>query len=730
LGNVRRRLVLCVLGICLVGLVVSVDRTEAAPHGEELGDQQVIVNPAAISYDEEVEISVKGLPPDYTLPPSALTLDGLRVPMPGYFGAAGEPPKSDKLGNVTFRTFPPVGTPLGSNLLTVEIEPLFFASTNLEFRGAPLTLSPRATIANQTIEIRGSGFSPASIKGGLGPEGVHQITGAGQSVITLNGDVLRTPYVKYPIDLDKDGKFLAEIVIPPTKATIKAGNLQILTTDTGGRSGSAQLTILSPRVVFEPVLGYPGENIRMRGSGFPASSSTDPFENTVDIEYRYAVTQQTGARYYIIIPLRRSIVDESGAFINEFIVPQGAGIPSSNLVVVRPKLGESITVSHNVPGPAVSVNLRSAFYNEAVVVTVKGFPPNYVLPAGGLTLGGVRMPLPGYFGVQGSKPTTDTNGQVTFETVVPTQMPSGLQVLQILPPSGDPVTTFLKVSISSLTITPLTAVPGQTVIVSSSNLSPADAVAPGPSGNHQISGKNLSQVTLGSERIGGPHVTYPIDLETGGDISFPLVVPTNDMTKGGGQLEIMIIDTGGRKGIGTLTIKQTVLTVIPASSARGSLVGVMGEGFVAEAAIDIDYDGKQVATATSDSQGSFQVTFRVPVTTTPGSTSAITATIQQLSLVTRSIHAVPGPAVTVYPNIGPPGTLIWIKGSGFRGFANVLPKLNNMWQSVSPSVHTDINGNFIVSLLVPAGFPPLPVDIGVLVGTMTKSTQFLVTKNP
>ena len=321
------------------------------------------------------------------------------------------------------------------------------------------------------------------------------------------------------------------------------------------------MTIPSPGVVFSPITGYPGDVIHLQGQGFQASNPTLLLRNTVAIQYRYVVNQGTTSQYFVAVPLEQSIVGRSGTFDTEFTVPLEAGVPSSNLVAVTPKQGEEITVPHTVPRPAFTVSPSDAFNNQAVEITLKGLLPNCTLPAGAVTLGGVRMPLPGYFGVAGNKPTTNNNGQASFESVVSVQAPTGLQRLVLLLPTGVQLTTTLNVLIATLSVTPQVAVPGQIVTVGSSDLSPAASGAPGQFGNHQISGTAPSLVILGGVRIGSRHVIYPIELDALGGASFSLTVPTNDMTLRGGQFEIRVVDTGGRTGVGSLFIKRPTLTV-------------------------------------------------------------------------------------------------------------------------------------------------------------------------
>ena len=209
----RLLLSLSALGLALVILVALSDYTGAPALAASPEEQRLTVSPTTFSYDDRIEIKVAGLPRKYTLHAGAVTLGGVRVSLPGYLGIPGERPKSDEFGNLAFTAPVPLGVPLGRQLLEIDIAHIFLAGTMVEFQGASLVAPPRAVVLNETILISGSGFTPASVKGGTGPERVHRIDGARSRIVTLNGGVLRYPYVDYPIDLDQDGNFLSLIHI-------------------------------------------------------------------------------------------------------------------------------------------------------------------------------------------------------------------------------------------------------------------------------------------------------------------------------------------------------------------------------------------------------------------------------------------------------------------------------------------------------------------------------------
>ena len=123
----------------------------------------------------------------------ALTLAGHRLPVPGNFGTPGEKPVSDRDGRLTFKTTPDVNLPIGTQQLVVELQGNFLASATVEIRGASLSLSPASAVANQRVWVTGAGFTPAPTSQSQASVSVYQITGKGDSVLTLDGVALRSP---------------------------------------------------------------------------------------------------------------------------------------------------------------------------------------------------------------------------------------------------------------------------------------------------------------------------------------------------------------------------------------------------------------------------------------------------------------------------------------------------------------------------------------------------------
>ena len=110
---------LLLLSLVLCALAVPSGQTRAAPEtGPE--DPRVTANPAAVSYGQSITITIEGLPEGYPLGPGAVTLGGVRLPMPGYFRVKGEKPRSDAQGSISYTVTLPLGIPLGSQPLVVD----------------------------------------------------------------------------------------------------------------------------------------------------------------------------------------------------------------------------------------------------------------------------------------------------------------------------------------------------------------------------------------------------------------------------------------------------------------------------------------------------------------------------------------------------------------------------------------------------------------------------------
>jgi streptogramin lyase len=492
-------------------------------------------------------------------------------------------------------------------------------------------------------------------------------------------------------------------------SSMNRGNLELRVTDSGGRTGSVYLTVSAPSVIFDPASVYPGETVGVQGIGFAASNPAIGVENGVRIDYEVVYNEGKSNQYYFPRLSTEVIVDGSGNFSTRFKVPRQAKIPSSNRVSITPKHGEVVHVIHKVPPPSITADPNAVFPNQQVEITLGGIGADSKIFPGTVTLGRIAIPIPGYSGYPGPRPKADQGGRVTFSSTVPKNIPTGLQYLDHRLSGDRLLRSNIVVLTADLKMTPETAAPGQVVFVSSLNLSPADEGAPGPVGNHQISGAGVSTITLGGKSLGMKKSVYPIDLDNKGRLLLPLVLPVNNVTLAGGPVQMKVTDTGGRTGIGTFNIKRPTLTVSPATSIRGSVLKASGDGFVvtrlndtSRYLIDIEYDRRRVATTYIDPDGAFNVSFKVPSDIKINSENVVTAKVRQLSSEAKAAHRVPGRAMAVSPQSASRGGKLTITGTGLVPFQVVYIKVADAWVVLS-GLYTDVNGAFTHTISLSEG---------------------------
>ena len=266
-----------------------------------------------------------------------------------------------------------------------------------------LSISPSTAVPNESIVIFGANFSAVNVAGGTGPNGTHQITGSGVSVITLGGPILQSPFVSYPIDLDSGGSWVANVIIPATGVALISGSLQVWATDSGGASASAGVNIRSRTITLDPIEGRLGSVIKVKGVGFPARNGSSPDLFNVNIDYN--------GRF-----LMRVTPDSTGEFEATITVPINALIPSTNFVrATVAGTAADATAEHKVPAATISISPQEGPSGIIFTVTGTNFRPFF--PVANLTIG-VPSVLPS------SSITTDKDGSFTISNRLP-QLPEG-----------------------------------------------------------------------------------------------------------------------------------------------------------------------------------------------------------------------------------------------------------------------------------------------------------------
>ena len=242
---------------------------------------------------------------------------------------------------------------------------------------ASITVTPTSAVPNASVAIVGTGFTPASTAGGAGPDGVHQITGTGTSLIKIAETSLGSPHITYPINLDTGGNFVATAVVPVSATTLSTGSMNVVATDDKAITATTTLTVPSRTLKLDPATGRRGTTLTATGAGFPANNP--------------GIT-----------------------------VPNNVAIPSSNTITAS-LVGQTATATatHSVPAASISVVPAESAPGSSVTVSGSNFPA--FSPVSTLKIGTVPvLPSPG--------PSTDTDGVFSSDVLVP-GLPTGNQVV-------------------------------------------------------------------------------------------------------------------------------------------------------------------------------------------------------------------------------------------------------------------------------------------------------------
>ncbi len=191
--------------------------------------------------------------------------------------------------------------------------------------------------------------------------------------------------------------------------------------------------------------------------------------------------------------------------------------------------------------------------------------------------------------------------------------------------------------IPSLTIQPDKGPAGTTVDVKGANF------RPGPVRIH-YDGKEVTKATSSTRKTF--HVVFQVPVGPAGDYRVSSDPPATDQV-----------------------FRQTpAIAVVPDSGAPETDVTVTGTGFVS-GKVSIMYDGAEVASATPDDRGEFQVTFPIPA----GEAGIHEVTTSPPSLkVEFTVCPKPSRTISVKPDTGKVGTQITVKGENFDREGEVI----------------------------------------------------------
>ena len=275
--------------------------------------------------------------------------------------------------------------------------------------GSELVVEPQIVVPNQRVTLTGRGFTSLVVPDGNGPSGSHQITGVGQSVITVGGTPLKPPFAFYPINFDDFGDWATTISIPVTDVTVAGGAITVKAVDDQGIVETTQVIIGIPSITLEPETSRINTDVSVTGRGFPASNVLTRVNSQVPISYAgFALTVVSA--------------DDLGGFTATIRVPASTRISSNNIVratvVGFDQWGMAV---HAVPRPTITLSPSSGVPGTAVTVAGKGFPPNAVIASS--RAGDINV-------LSAPAPVTDGDGNLLTFFTMPIFLP-GVQTVSV-----------------------------------------------------------------------------------------------------------------------------------------------------------------------------------------------------------------------------------------------------------------------------------------------------------
>ena len=352
------------------------------------------------------------------------------------------------------------------------------------------------------------------------------------------------------------------------------------------------------------------------------------------------------------------------------------------------------------------------------------------LKQGTLVIGGIRH----------TSRVNFTNGSANFSVVIDNNVPLGSQRMD-LKVAGEADDLVLNVKGANLSVTPTTVVANQTISVTGSEFSGANATINGTlqEEDNASEGESPSYVSFGgdpaglkasdggqSDKINGGAV---INIDNGGSWSASIVVPITDAATTPGIHQLKVIDSLGREGVTEVTIAERMMTLEPAVGRPGTTVHVTGTGYPASNSrvgadavtlVQIYYGDfvSPVASVSPDSSGNFSTSFRVPLTADIPSDSTVTSEFDHESLSNKvtdtAIHTIPGATISLSSSEGSAGDTVTVSGEGFKAYTSVK-RLEIGDLELDVSANTGAAGSFEASFLVPeldSGIQNVEVEVG------------------
>ena len=202
---------------------------------------------------------------------------------------------------------------------------------------------------------------------------------------------------------------------------------------------------------------------------------------------------------------------------------------------------------------------------------------------------------------------------------------------------------------------------------------------------------------------------------TDGSVAFSVPVPVNVAD---GVNEVRIEGGDNTLGYATLTVPGASIALEPAQGQRDTKFKVIGSGFIANEPVLVTYYSGTVITGNTeqlsnsgmlaDSQGGFELTFKVPITAEVGLSHLVKAVAEvdtdagSVVIEAETEHLVSLASITTTPDSVSPGDRLTIRGTHLPPFSLVGPiKFAGIPVNTVSEIATDEEGAFETTILVP-----------------------------
>jgi len=452
-----------------------------------------------------------------------------------------------------------------------------------------------------------------------------------------------------------------------TIPALTRGNHSVSIVTSAADTSTAQSLSVTSSIMLIPTVGHVGDSVYLTGNGFYASS--------------------TISTYWDSTLVNTITTNSTGSFAINFAVPQtSAGLHT--IVSTDTYYGYSATSTFTV---STSVSLSSASVTIGSQLTISG--------SGFANSSNIYILING---TQVASTVSNASGAFSYNLTMPAS-PHGTYTLSVSDTLGNTASSSFTVN-AAVKISPASFTGGSTISVTGTGFAAYSVISALIDGN-VVSANAATADSTGSFTI----ASYTVPKMPGGSHTFQLT------------------DTSGDAVTANFSITQAI-TITPTSGAPGTNVQVTGNGFSANSAITISFDGNNVTLSTTpraDSTGTFSASFAVPRAS--GGNHPVMASDGTFSAT--AVFNVTSSA-KIDPVTGPVGTTVTVTGSSFGSSGAITITFNS---TPVAAVTADAAGSFSTTFAVPqsaAGARPVVVTDGTRSATFSFAVTASVTVNP